>query len=129
MAALQAQAARDADREAVALQTEERPKQSRKAARPPAKKEPLPSVQQTTTITVKQQESVVFAVITLLFYIFVYPVGALLNLIGLITGPNRGCFVSMLIFFLVLPAAAIAVLFMIGIDVFEAIGDFFSGIF
>ena len=43
--------------------------------------------------------SVTFAVITLVLYFLVWPVGAILNLIGLISGPRRGCFAAM--FFLI----------------------------
>ena len=37
-----------------------------------------------------------FAIITLILYV-VWPIGAILNIIGLFTGPKRGCFVAMFI--------------------------------
>lgn len=45
-------------------------------------------------------ESNTFALITLLCYFVFWPLGALLNVVGLITGPKRGCFAAM--FFLIL---------------------------
>lgn len=47
-----------------------------------------------------------FAIITLVFYFVLFPVGALLNLIGILTGPRRGCFAAML-FFILLPVVII----------------------
>ncbi|MCR4317764.1 MAG: hypothetical protein NUW37_15590 [Planctomycetes bacterium] len=43
-----------------------------------------------------------FPLIALVCWIL-YPVGLVLSLIGLVTGPNRGCFGAMLILFLILP--------------------------
>ena len=71
----------------------------------------------TTTIIVKREESVAFAVVTLLFYIFVYPVGLLLNLVGLLTGPRRGCFVTMALAFIFLPLGLLAVVIATGIHI------------
>ncbi len=70
-----------------------------------------------TTIIVKRGESVAFAVVTLLFYIFVFPVGLLLNLVGLLTGPRRGCFVVMALLFIVLPVGLVAIVIAAGIQV------------
>lgn len=58
-----------------------------------------------------------FAIITLLLYLFVYPVGVILNVIGLFTGPKRGCFMWMLIVFVGIPllaGLALLVLMMFG---------------
>ncbi|MDP8245257.1 MAG: hypothetical protein P9L94_14330 [Candidatus Hinthialibacter antarcticus] len=54
------------------------------------------------TVVVQNQGSFLFPIITLLFTLFMPPIGIILNLIGLITGPNRGCFLAMIIF-LVIP--------------------------
>jgi len=45
----------------------------------------------------RPSESPVFAIITLILYILLvtWPVAAILNIIGLFTGPKRGCFVAM----------------------------------
>ena len=52
-------------------------------------------------------ESPVFAVITMLCYIFLYPVGLLLNGVGFFTGPRRGCFLSLFILFALIPGALV----------------------
>jgi hypothetical protein len=65
-------------------------------------------------VTVKD-DSPTFAIVTLLLWIFVYPLGFLLNVIGLITGPRRGCFAAMLLVFIVLPVATFLILFAIGV--------------
>lgn len=70
-----------------------------------------------TTIIVKREESVAFAVVTLLFYVFVYPVGLLLNLVGLLTGPRRGCFVAMALLFIFLPLGLMVMIIATGIHV------------
>lgn len=71
-----------------------------------------PGQGQQVVVNVPQQaESVTFAVVTLLFYIFLYPVGFLLNIIGVFTGPKRGCFLSMLLLFVVVPTILTIVLF------------------
>lgn len=69
---------------------------------------PSVSPQQNVTVNVNN-DSVLFAVVTLLFYIFLYPVGLLLNLIGLITGPKRGCFLAMMLVFVILPVVALVI--------------------
>lgn len=61
------------------------------------------------TVNVTMPESNTFAVVTLIFYLFIYPIGFLLNLVGLLTGPRRGCFLSLLLFFVVLPVALILI--------------------
>lgn len=71
-----------------------------------------------------RDETVVFAVITLLFYLFIYPVGFLLNLVGLMTGPKRGCFVQMFVVFVVLPIILIVILAVMGVDVIEKAMNF-----
>ena len=53
--------------------------------------------------------SVAFAVITLLCYllsIFLFPlylIAGVLNLVGLLTGPRRGCFFALMLLFLAIP--------------------------
>lgn len=63
-----------------------------------------------------QEESVTFAVVTLLFWIFLAPVGLLLNLVGLLTGPKRGCFFSMFFLFVLLPVGVVLLLVMGGLS-------------
>ncbi len=50
-----------------------------------------------------QDDSVLFPVMTLICYFVFFPLGILLNIIGLFTGPKRGCFAIML-FLVLLPA-------------------------
>ncbi len=57
-----------------------------------------------------------FAAITLLAYVFVYPIGLVLNLIGLFTGPRRGCFVMLLLFYVVLPVLVVVAVVGVGLD-------------
>jgi len=47
------------------------------------------------------------AIVTLLLYLFVYPAGVIVNIVGLFTAPKKGCFVWMLLVFVGLPAAVI----------------------
>jgi len=78
---------------------------------------PAPHPQQ---VVVKMPESPTFAIITFVLYLFVFPLGALLNLIGLLTGPKRGCFLAMLLFFIVIPVVVILAL---GLSVAEVLGS------
>lgn len=71
---------------------------------------PIQHPRQQVTVQIPREESVAFAVVTLLLYIFVYPVGLLLNLIGLLTGPRRGCFTSMFLVFFLIPVLVLLVL-------------------
>ena len=90
---------------------------------PAASRPPAP--QQTVTVNVPKEESVAFAVVTLLLYIFVYPLGLLLNLVGLLTGPRRGCFLTMILLFVVLPAIIIFGVLGLTVDgLIESIEDF-----
>ena len=73
----------------------------------PAPPGPATPPQQNVTVNVPQEQSVTFAVVTLLLYIFLYPIGLILNLVGLITGPRRGCFLTLLLLFVILPAVVI----------------------
>lgn len=73
------------------------------------------------TVNVNREESVAFAVVTLLLYIFLYPVGFLLNLVGLITGPKRGCFLTLILLFVVLPIVLLLILTAAGIPVADEI--------
>lgn len=71
-----------------------------------------------------RNDSVAFAVIALVC-IFVWPpIGFLLCLVGLFTGPRKGCFGSMLAFFLLFPLF-LAVFGLITADIFTG-GVFFS---
>jgi hypothetical membrane protein len=79
---------------------------------------------QNVTVNVAD-DSPMFAVVTLLFYIFIFPIGLLLNLVGLFTGPRRGCFLTMLILFVVVPAIVIfGILGLTVPEVIEAIAKF-----
>jgi hypothetical protein len=49
------------------------------------------------TIIVVKEDTVLFPVLTLVCYFFFFPLGFLLNVIGLFTGPKRGCFVALMI--------------------------------
>ncbi|MFW6162989.1 MAG: hypothetical protein ACODAJ_09485 [Planctomycetota bacterium] len=68
-------------------------------------------------VVVHVPESPMFAVVTLLCYIFVYPVGVILNIVGLFTGPKRGCFVAMFLVGFLLPMAILVLLVVTGIAV------------
>jgi hypothetical protein len=69
---------------------------------------PPPVTQVNVTQSIQQKESSTFAVVTLLCLIFLYPVGFVLNVVGLFTGPRRGCFLAMFILF-VLPFIALVI--------------------
>ncbi len=65
------------------------------------------------TVFVQRDESVGFAVFTLVLYLLVVtsPLAAVLNVVGFFTGPRRGCFLAMMVVFMVpfgLLAAALA---------------------
>lgn len=51
----------------------------------------------TVRVKVESVETVTFAVVTLIFLLLLFPVGFILNLVGLVTGPKRGCFLAMLL--------------------------------
>jgi len=61
--------------------------------------------------------SMTFAVVALIFYLLLFPVGLLLNMVGLFTGPRRGCFAAMFGFFVVLPVGALISLAALGVGV------------
>jgi hypothetical protein len=84
---------------------------------------PMRSVPHQVSVQVRQPESPTFAVVTLLLYIFVYPIGLLLNFVGLLTGPRRGCFVSLLLFFVVLPVLVVFLLAAMGVPVIESLAE------
>ena len=56
-------------------------------------------------------ESSTFAWLTLVAYFFCWPVAAVMNLIGLLTGPKRGCFLAM--FLLLLIPSTICIVIMV----------------
>jgi len=66
-----------------------------------------------STSSTKDLDRLPSRVVTLLFYVFsvllaiLYPIGAILNIIGLITGPRRGCFGALLVFFILIPLALV----------------------
>ena len=79
------------------------------------------NVNNSNQVNVNIPQSPVFAIITLICWLFIAPVGLILNIIGLITGPCRGCFVSMLIFFILVPILVVIVLTAIGVPVLDEI--------
>jgi hypothetical protein len=74
------------------------------------------SAEQNVFVNAPCEESVAFAVVTLLFWIFLAPVGLILNLVGLLTGPRRGCFLSMLMFFVIIPTIVIFLILGLSVD-------------
>lgn len=58
-----------------------------------------------------------FPIVTLLFYIFLYPIGFILNVVGLVIGPERGCFVALLCTFVLAPVLLIAIVLGTGVSV------------
>ncbi len=86
-------------------------------------------------VVVPKNESVAFAVITLILFLFSplgfvsYPFALILTIIGLFTGPKRGCFTSMFIMFFVIPVIIILVLLStaeyILEDIFDSVFSFF----
>ena len=91
------------------------------------------NVNQAVEIKIEREESITFAIVTLLCYIFIYPVGLLLNIIGLITGPKKGCFVSMIIVCLLLPLFLFFIVIYggvsIGVPFIENLFRYLEGIF
>ena len=57
------------------------------------------------------REDMTLTILTLVFYIFMWPVGFVLNLVGLLAGPKRGCHFWMMVVFLLLPILAAVVFF------------------
>ena len=92
------------------------PTQAPAYAPPPTQYVYAPSMAPTpVNVTVKTPGSVAFAVVAMMLMIFVYPVGLLLSLIGLISGPRRGCFLSLLLVGVLLPAGSTALLLYTGV--------------
>jgi hypothetical protein len=83
---------------------------------PPQAAYPLP-VQQNFYAQPQQQpqeESYAFAVITLILYLVgLYPVGFVCNLVGLFTGPKRGCFVWMAVVYILVVPILLVIFFVI----------------
>jgi hypothetical protein len=65
------------------------------------------------------QPSVAFAVVTAVLWFLIPPIGLLLNLIGLFTGPRRGCFLIMFLVFVILPILVITLLVLTGAPFFQ----------
>lgn len=75
-------------------------------------------------VTVQREESVLFAVITLICYFFIYPAALILNIVGLLTGPQRGCFWGMFFLFVALPIIVVVALIFAGIPVLAIAMEF-----
>lgn len=58
-----------------------------------------------TTVVVEKRGDgdLVLPIVSLLAYIFLYPIGLILNIVGLVSGKNKGCFLSLFIVFFVIP--------------------------
>lgn len=59
-----------------------------------------------STVVIEKQsgdEGLLLPILSLLTYIFIYPIGFILNIVGLISGKNKGCFLSLFIVFFVIP--------------------------
>lgn len=91
---------------------------------PPPYPQPQPQPQQ-INVMVKKPESSTFAVITLILYLFT-PLGFvsgfiafIMNIIGMISGPKKGCFVQMFIFFVVIPLVIVIVILAIAADALD----------
>lgn len=68
---------------------------------------------QNVTVVMQNDNSIVFPLITVIGYLITYPVGLVLNIIGLITGPRKGCFLSLFIVFFLLPLCVILLIIVI----------------
>jgi hypothetical protein len=88
---------------------------------------------QYVNVSVNHPESPLFAVITMILYLL-SPLGGItgiiaffLNIVGLITGPKKGCFVQLLVFFVILPLVIIVILLAVAKelleDLFDSLGD------
>ena len=100
------------------------PRESSTRSRRRTDRDAMHGASPSVTVNVNKEESVAFAVVTLLFYIFLFPVGLLLNLVGLITGPKKGCFGMMILLFIVLPIVLGLLLGAMGIPVLEQLINF-----
>jgi hypothetical protein len=92
-----------------------------------------PTANQPTAINVYNQtpqppESKTFAIVTCVLWFFLPPVAFILNIIGLITGPRRGCFVSMLLFFVGLAVILVLTLLALGIALPISFANFLKDI-
>lgn len=66
----------------------------------------------TTTVIIdgKSNEGGLFLPVTsLLCYIFLYPIGLILNIVGFFTGERKGCFWSLFIVFFLIPLIAVII--------------------
>ncbi|MHC4778010.1 MAG: hypothetical protein ACYTFG_05460 [Planctomycetota bacterium] len=59
-----------------------------------------------------EEESAAFAVVTLIAWFFFPPIGLIMNIVGLVTGPKQGCFWWMFIVLFLVPGA-LCVLFLV----------------
>ena len=78
-----------------------------------------------STVVIEKQsgdEGLVLPILSLLTYIFIYPIGFILNIVGLISGKNKGCFWSLFIVFFVLPLIGL-ILFLIAMVCVGAAAD------
>jgi hypothetical protein len=68
-------------------------------------------------VVVPPKGSAAFAIVTLVFYLFIitHPIAAIMNLVGIFTGPRRGCFVMLFFVFWILPIAAFLLLIASGV--------------
>ncbi|MBI1388707.1 MAG: hypothetical protein GC154_09700 [bacterium] len=74
------------------------------------------------TFVVRSEGSILFPLITLGFYVLFFPIGVILNIVGLFTGPHRGCFFAMIVFLLF--PAFLLFMFIMSVMGFGMIGSF-----
>ena len=73
---------------------------------------PAPATAIPAAAYMNRRGSPAFAIVTLVLLFFVFPVGLLLTIIGLFTGPRRGCFLAM--FLMVVGLFVLSVLLALG---------------
>jgi hypothetical protein len=61
------------------------------------------------------REDPTLAVLSMVFYLLLYPVGLVLNIVGLFSGQKVGCHVALLIVFVGLPLLLVAALVLLGV--------------
>lgn len=73
-----------------------------------------------TTVVIEKGENdsgYLFPIITMFAYILLYPIGLILNIIGLFSGKRKGCFVSLFLVFFT--PALLVVIFLIGAAIMD----------